>query len=97
MRPLAQNGNGHTQDISSPDVVALLALGWILSDENRAHRFLDLTGLDAGQLRAGAGDPVLLAATLEFLSRHEPDLLACADALELSPEMLILASQELAR
>jgi len=97
MRPLAQNGNGPPFNDSEPDVIALLALSWILSEEDRAHRFLGLTGLDAEQLRAGADDPTLLAATLDFLGAHEPDLLACADALELAPEKLVAASQELTR
>lgn len=97
MPPLAQNGNGPSLNGPAPDVIALLALGWILSEEARAHRFLGLTGLDADQLRAGADDPTLLAATLDFLSAHEPDLMACAKALELAPERLIAASQELTR
>ena len=35
------------------------------------------------------------AAVLEFLGNHEPDLLACAEALAVSPTDIIHAQQEL--
>ncbi len=71
------------------------ALAWTLSDGPRAERLLALTGLDAEGLRARAADPALLAAVLGFLESHEPDLMACADALDVKPEVLIRAHQEL--
>ncbi|HLZ79870.1 MAG TPA: DUF3572 family protein, partial [Sphingomonas sp.] len=74
---------------------ALSALAWTLADQPRAERLLALTGLDADTLRARAGDPALLAAVLGFLASHEPDLLACADALDIAPEALVAAQQEL--
>jgi len=94
-----QNGNGapaaKAPDDSAPDVIALQALGWIVSEEARARRLLDLTGLDADQLRARAADPALWRAAFEFLAAHEPDLLACADALGLPPERLVQAGREI--
>ena len=71
--------------------LALQALVWILGDEDRAVRFLSLTGLDAGQLRAAAADPATHSAILDYLASHEPDLLACADALDVPPQMLVSA------
>ena len=50
-----------------------------------------LAGLEPGELRARAGDPALLAATLGFLEAHEPDLIACAEALEVKPTELTAA------
>ena len=98
-----QNGNGNAPAAGrgkvngpSPDILALLALGWILDEEDRAARLLALTGLDAGQLRQGVDNPAILAATLEFLAAHEPDLLACATALDVKPETLVAAARELA-
>lgn len=84
-------------DTNAPDstALALAALAWTLSDQPRAERLLALTGLDAGELRARASDPGLLAALLGFLESHEPDLLACADALDVSPETLIAAHRHL--
>jgi hypothetical protein len=73
----------------APDVTALLALGWVLSDEARADRLLALTGLDADQLRSGVDSLEILRAVIEFLTGHEPDLVACAQALEITPETLV--------
>ena len=75
--------------------IALSALAWTLADAPRAERLLALTGLDAAGLRARAAEPALLAATLGFLASHEPDLTACADALDVAPADLIAAQAEL--
>jgi hypothetical protein len=75
--------------------IALLALATALSDERRAKRFLDLTGIGTDELRARAGEPALLAALLRFLEAHEPDLLAVAQALDMKPEALVAARREL--
>lgn len=84
-------------DVTNPETVALQALVWILSDSGRAARLLDLTGLDPATLRARAGEPTLLAAALGFLESYEPDLIACADALDLSPAALVDARRQLER
>ena len=70
-------------------------LGWVLQDADRAERFLALTGLDPDGLRAGLDDPSILAAVLEFLANHEPDLLRAAEALAVTPEELVAAHKEL--
>ena len=77
--------------------LALQALAWSLSDEDRAQRLLDLTGLDPSDLRARAGEPAVLSSVLGFLENHEPDLLECADALEVRPETLVQARETLDR
>jgi hypothetical protein len=82
---------------TNADAIALQALVWTLGDSGRASRLLDLTGLDPAGLRARAGEPALLAATLGFLESYEPDLLACADALDVPPARLVAARQELER
>ena len=75
--------------------LALQALGWILADEARAQRFLDLTGLTPDALRAALDDPATHRAVFEYLAAYEPDLVACADALDVPPENLARAGQEL--
>lgn len=75
--------------------MALRALAWMLIDADRAERLLALTGLAPAELRGRARDPALLAALLAFLEAHEPDLLACADALDVSPEALVRARMAL--
>lgn len=78
-----ENGNG-----VNAQVIALQALGWVMADETRAHRFLALTGLDASQLRASAGSTAVLSGVIGFLAAHEPDLVACAEALDMPPGVL---------
>jgi len=73
----------------------LLAIGWIVSDGPRSERFFGLTGLDGDQLRGGLNDPSVLGAAIDFLLAHEPDLIACADALEVAPERLAAARAEI--
>ena len=79
------------------EALALAALAATLTDERRARRFLDLTGLEVEELRnrAISGDRGLLAATLAFLESHEPDLVAVAGALDTPPAALVAARAEL--
>jgi hypothetical protein len=75
--------------------LALQALAWTLGDDSRASRLLALTGLEPEGIRARIGDPAMLGAVLAFLESHEPDLIACADALEVKPQQLIAAQERL--
>jgi hypothetical protein len=86
-----------TPTTNDAEALALSALASTLSDERRAMRFLDLTGLDAAELRrrAASGDRGLLAATLAFLESHEPDLVAVAEALAVRPAQLVAAREVL--
>jgi hypothetical protein len=81
----------------SPEALALAALGWTLQETARADRLLALTGLTPEDLRAQIGERALLAAILRFLEAHEPDLVACAEALEVAPAQLVAARRELER
>ena len=77
------------------ETVALGALGWVLAEEARAARLLALTGLTPEGLRTRVQERDFLAAVLRFLENHEPDLIACAEALGIAPLALIAARQEL--
>lgn len=83
----------------APDAAALAlsALGWVLGDGPRAERLLALTGLTPDGLRAGLADPGVLGAVLDFLCAHEPDLVAAADALGVTPGQLVSAREGLTR
>ena len=75
--------------------LALLALAAGLSDERRALRFLDLTGIGTDELRLKAGDPEVLAAYLRFLEAFEPDLIAVAKAIAVKPGELVAVRLQL--
>ena len=85
------------EESTNQETLALSALGWTLSDSDRAARLLALTGLTPDGLRARISEPSLLCATLGFLEAHEPDLIACADALGIAPAQLVGARRHLER
>jgi hypothetical protein len=77
------------------EVLAISVLTETISDERRAQRFLDLSGIDTDELRRRAGEPALLAAVLRFLEAHEPDLIDVAGALGFKPEQIVAAREVL--
>ena len=81
------------EQTNDDEALALGALGWTLSDDARASRLLALTGITPDLLRERIGDRAFLAAVLRFLESHEPDLLACADALGVGPARLVAARE----
>ncbi len=80
---------------TDPQALALAALGWILGQGDRAERLLSLTGLTPDALRAGLDNPMVLIAVIDFLCAHEPDLLAAADALGITPQELAATRERL--
>ncbi|MBB5713362.1 DUF3572 domain-containing protein [Sphingomonas aerophila] len=84
-----------TDTIDDPAALALRALVWTLGEPDRASRLLAVTGLDPADLRARAGDPAVLAATLSFLEANEADLVACAEELGVKPPALVAARERL--
>ena len=82
---------------ADPAALALGALGWILQDEQRAERFLSLTGLTPDGLRAGIATRETQGAVLEFLCAHEPDLMAASEALAIEPAAITAAHEALIR
>lgn len=91
MRPNDMESKNSAPD---PQTLALQALVWMLSDTRRADR-LAITGLDPDALRAGIGDPMILSAVLDHLANYEPDLIACADAIDCKPTAIIHAHKAL--
>jgi hypothetical protein len=84
-------------ETNDDEALALGALGWTLSDDARAQRLLALTGMTVAGLRERLEDRAFLAALLRFLEGHEPDLMACADELGVSPARLVAAREALER
>ena len=77
------------------EALALSALATTLTDERRAQRFLDLSGIDTDELRRRAAEPALLAALLRFLEAHEPDLIDVALGIGVAPTDLFAAREVL--
>jgi hypothetical protein len=80
---------------NDPYALALSAVAATLTDERRAQRFLDLTGIGTDELRAQAGHPALLVALLAFLEAHEPDLLSVSEAIGVKADALVAARRQI--
>jgi hypothetical protein len=80
---------------TNDETIALQALVWTLAEPTRAMRLLDLTGLSPADLRESAGSPATLVAALGFLEAHEPDLIACAEELDIAPAALVAVRHRL--
>jgi hypothetical protein len=91
-RIIIKIGENTVNDLAA---LALRAIGWIVSDEARAERFLALTGLTPELLRGQLGSADVQRAALEFLGAHEPDLVAAAEALDVTPADLAAAGERL--
>jgi Protein of unknown function (DUF3572) len=83
------------QTPNDPHALALAALAATLTDERRARRFLELTGIGTDELRRGADEPALLAALIRFLEAHEPDLLAVSEQIGVEAGALTAARRAL--
>jgi hypothetical protein len=84
-----------TNDRLDASAMAFQALAWALTEESRAERLLSLTGLTPEGLRSSIMDRSTQAAVLAFLEAYEPDLIACAAVIGVSPALLVQARQEL--
>ena len=80
---------------NDPHALALAALAATLTDERRARRFLDMTGIGTDELRARADDPALLSAVIRFLENYEPDLLSVSEEIGVEAGALVAARQAL--
>jgi hypothetical protein len=67
------------------EILALEALGWLAGEEDGIQRFLGQSGIEAGDLREGAGTPEMNGAVLDFLLAHEDLLLRFCEAASVEP------------
>ncbi|MCV0397022.1 MAG: DUF3572 domain-containing protein [Rhizobiaceae bacterium] len=76
--------------------LAIAVLAHIASDSILLRRFLDLTGIDASDIRRAAAEPGFLAGVLDFVLAHEPTLIEVAESLGVEPQSLARARRSLA-
>ena len=78
-----------------PESLSIAALVWIASDAAMLRRFLDLTGIEASDIRTAAAEPGFLAGVLKFIAAHEPTLNAFAEAENVHPSAIMKAVRAL--
>jgi Protein of unknown function (DUF3572) len=67
----------------SAHVIALQALAWIVSDDDRLAGLMAESGIDPGTLRSRADAPDVLGAVLDHLLRDDQAVIAFCDSLAL--------------
>jgi chromosome segregation ATPase len=77
--------------VKEAETIALGALAFLASENERLARFLSMSGLQAHNVRAAARAPGFLAAVLDYVASDEPLLIALADHLKTKPEMVMAA------
>jgi hypothetical protein len=82
-------------DSIDPESIAINALIWIASDEKMLERFLNLTGIDADQIRDAAREPAFLAGVLKFIVADEASLMRFAEKSDLHPSIIVKALHHL--
>jgi hypothetical protein len=76
--------------------IATAGFGVLAEEPERTARFLNLSGLDPGQLRSIAGTTEFHLAVLEYVRRDESLLLVLAARLGIDAARIEMAERELA-
>jgi len=81
--------------LPDPHTVALQALAWLASDEERLVRFLNRSGLTPRGPGATATQPESLGAVLDYLLAWEPLLMSFSEEHGVAPEIIAHSRQRL--
>lgn len=77
------------------EILALQALGWIMSHEDLASAWLAASGASTDSLRARAADPEFLAGLLDFLLSSDALVTGFASDAGIAPADLLGARRHL--
>ncbi len=78
-------------------MLAIQALTFIAEEPERLNRFLEMTGLSLGEIRAAAGAPGFLAGILEHMLGDESLLIAFATSAGIDPAEVARARSALGK
>ncbi len=77
------------------ETIALMALTWLLSEEELCGTFLNATGAAPAELAMAAQDAAFLAGVLEFITREDRWVIDFCDSHHLRYEEPLAALQAL--
>ncbi|MGA9824134.1 MAG: DUF3572 domain-containing protein [Methylocystis sp.] len=92
-RPAPKRAGGMGRD--EAEALGLGALTFLLDEDDRVERFLQLTGVDPSALPGLASRPSFLLAVLDHLAGDEQLLLSFASEQQVKPEKIALARRAL--
>jgi hypothetical protein len=78
------------------EALAIQALSFIAGESDRFGRFLAVTGMGPGDLRAAAREPLFLAGVLDHIASDETLLLVFAAEAKVKPQDIMRAREALA-
>jgi Protein of unknown function (DUF3572) len=81
MPPKRDSGPEH----ESAAALAITALSWLAQEPEELSRFLALTGIDPGAIRAAANERGFLAGVLDYIRGNERTLAAFAEHAGVPP------------
>ncbi|WP_062229240.1 DUF3572 domain-containing protein [Aureimonas frigidaquae] len=93
---LDKQARPRSMNVDAAEGLAIDALGFLAAHEDEFLRFLALSGLTVGELRAAAGDGNFLAGVLDFVMGNERTLLSFAAHAGIDPSRVGAARQALA-
>ncbi len=82
--------------LESAETIALRALAFLAADDERLARFLALSGMGPGDLRANAREPHMLHCVLDHLMQDETLLMVFSTEAGLKPQSVAEAHRILA-
>jgi Protein of unknown function (DUF3572) len=74
-----------------PQVIALKALTFLVSNEDHLDGFLASSGMDLQDLKELADDETMLAGLLDHILQNESLLLEFSQSIDYKPEMIVKA------
>jgi hypothetical protein len=86
--PLSLTGKGKlaTERCDAAIELAIAALGFVAAAPEELSRFMALTGIEPGAIRAAAAEPGFLGGVLAYIAGNERTLLAFAADAAIAPE-----------
>lgn len=82
---MLKNPTGNTEEA---EVIALKALTFLASDEERLNRFLDITGLSPQAIRRQAAEPAFLGGVLDHVLSDQTLLFLFAESDDIPPQRI---------
>ncbi len=76
---------GSNTECENAAELAIVALSWLAQQPEELSRFLALTGIDPGAIRAAASEPGFLAGVLDYIRGNERTLAAFAEHAGVPP------------
>ena len=75
--------------------IALQLIAFLASDLERMERFTSLSGINLGDMKEGALNPVFLGFMLDYALQDEALILAFAENQQISPQTLAIVRRQL--